>query len=320
MIDTSQATNQKEKVKIITDQLEKGIKELMSSEKYMDYLNKMSKLHNYSFRNTVLILMQHPDATMVASLTTWNKEFKRSVNKGEKGITILAPCRYKKYADRFVYDDNGDIRKDNDGVPITKRELVESLTFKPTYVFDASQTHGEPIPQIAVTELTGNVENYEKIVEAIKSVSPVEISFEKYNSNAKGFYSNEEKKIVIKEGMSEAQTLKTMLHEVTHSMLHDNDYLKKNGEEKDRTTKEVEAESTAYAVSSYLGLDTSEYSFGYISSWAGEQKIDAVKDSMETIRKTADELITAIERQLHPELTAERTESQQHSQSRALAV
>ena len=320
MIDTSQATNQKEKVKIITDRLEKGIKELMSSEKYMDYLNKMSKLHNYSFRNTVLILMQHPDATMVASLTTWNKEFKRSINKGEKGITILAPCKFKKYVDKFVYDDNGNIHKDNDGVPITKREMVESLAFKPTYVFDASQTHGEPIPQIVVSELTGTVENYEKIVDAIKSVSPVDISFESYKSNAKGFYSNAEKRIVIKEGMEELQTLKTLIHEVAHSILHDNEIMKSTGEKKDTQTKEVEAESIAYTVSSYLGLDTSDYSFGYISSWAGEQKIDAVKESMETIRKTADELITAIERQLHPELTAERTESQQHSQSRALAV
>jgi hypothetical protein len=320
MIDTSQATTQKEKVKIITDKLEKGIKELMSSEKYMEYLSKMSKLHNYSFRNTVLILMQHPDATMVASLTTWNKEFHRSVNKGEKGITILAPCKYKKYVDKFVYDDSGDIRKDNDGVPITKRELVESLTFKPTYVFDAGQTHGEPIPQIAVSELTGNVENYDKIVEAIKSVSPVDISFENYNSSAKGFYSNAEKRIVIKEGMEELQTLKTLIHEVAHSILHDNEIMKSTGEQKDTQTKEVEAESIAYTVSSYLGLDTSDYSFGYVSGWAGERKIDAVKESMETIRKTADELITAIERQLHPELTVDRTESQQHTQSRAMAV
>lgn len=321
MIDTSEANSRQEKVKIITDKLEQGIRDLMNSDNYKEYLTKMSKLHNYSFNNSVLILMQKPDATMVAGLTTFNKTFHRSVNKGEKGIVILAPAPFKKDIENPVFTPNGEPVIGMDGKQLTEKKQIEVQAFKPAYVFDVSQTHGEPVPTLGVDELSGNVDNYERVFEAVRNAAPVPVVFEQINSGAKGYYDSAEKKIVINEGMSQTQTLKTLIHETAHSMLHDNDYLKSTGEKKDRQTREVEAESVAYAVSSGLGVDTSEYSFGYIAGWAGSRKIDAVKESMETIRKCSSDIISSVERRLLPKQPFEaESQSQKHTKQKAIAV
>lgn len=320
MIDTSSANTRQEKVKIITDKLEQGIKDLMNSDRYKEYLSKMSKLHRYSFSNTVLILSQCPTATMVSGFNSWKTNFGRTVNKHEKGIVILAPAPYKKEIEAKIFDDNGKPVVGKDGREVTEKKIVQVQAFKPAYVYDVSQTSGKPVPKLGVDELTGAVNNYDKIFEAIKEVSPVDISFETITDGAKGYYSHIDKRIAINEGMSESQTLKTVIHETAHSLLHDNDYLKSTGEKKDRQTREVEAESVAYTVCSYLGLDTSEYSFGYISGWAGERKLDVVKESMETIRKTSSDIISAIEQHLHPELSLNIAEAQQQTKHRAIAV
>lgn len=320
MIDTSSANTRQEKVKIITDKLEQGIKDLMNSDRYKEYLSKMSKLHRYSFSNTVLILSQCPNATMVAGFNSWKTNFGRTVNKGTHGISILVPAPYKKEIEAKIFDDNGKPVIGKDGKEVTEKRVVQVQAFKPAYVYDISQTSGKPVPRLGVDELTGTVENYDKIFEAIKEVAPVNISFEKITDGAKGYYSHTDKRIAINEGMSELQNLKTLVHETAHSMLRDNDYLKSTGKPKDRKTKEVEAESVSYTVCSYLGLDTSEYSFGYISGWAGERKLDAVKESMETIRKTSSDIISAIERHLHPEMSLDIAEAQQQTKHRAIAV
>lgn len=301
MIDLSSQTTIPGKVKVITESLENGIKDLFSSEKYAFYLTAISKFYNYSFNNTILIAMQKPDATYVAGLQKWNKEFHRYVNKGEKGILILAPSPYKKEIESTVIDENGNPKIDENGNAVKERKTVEFQSFRPAYVYDISQTHGEPMPSIGVNELNGGVDNYEKIINTIKDIAPVNVTFEKIETGAKGYYSQIDKKIVINEGMSELQTLKTLIHETAHAMLHDNDFLKSTGEEKDRQTKEVEAESVAYTVCSYLGLPTSDYSFGYIAGWSGARQMDAVKESLETIKQCSTGIIADIEKRLIPE-------------------
>ncbi len=319
MIDTSAANSRQEKVKIITEKLEQGIQDLMNSDNYKEYLQKMSKLHNYSFNNTVLILMQKPDASLVAGMTTFNKEFHRTVNKGEHGITILAPAPYKKTIDKPVFDDEGHPVIVENGEQLTEKKVIEIEAYKPVYVFDVSQTSGEPIPTLGVDELEGTVDNYAKLFEAVKSVAPVPVEFDTITDGAKGYYSHTEKIIVLNEGMSELQTLKTLIHETAHSLLHDNDFLKSTGEKKDRQTREIEAESVAFTTCSYYGLPTDEYSFGYITGWAGERKLEAVKESMETIRKCSSEIITAVERHLYPELSL-KAESQDEKQTKHRAL
>lgn len=321
MIDTSSTDIRQGKVKIITDKLEEGIKALLQSDKYKEYLSAMSKFHNYSFNNTVLIVSQKPNATMVAGLQSWNKNFHRSVNKGEKGIVILAPAPYKKTVESKVFDNDGNPKLDKKGNQITEEKVIQVQAFRPAYVYDVSQTHGEPIPQITVPELCGEVKNYSKIFDAIKDTAPVDVSFEIIESGAKGYYSQIEKQIVINEGMSELQSLKTLIHETAHAMLHDNDFLKSTGEKKDRQTKEVEAESVAYTVCSYLNLPTDEYSFGYIAGWAGERELDAVRESMETIQRCSSDIIGKLEKRLIPEKTIQLTaETEQQEKTRTLAV
>ncbi len=321
MIDTSAATTRQEKVKIITDQLEQGIKDLLDSEKYKEYLGKMSKLHNYSFNNSILILLQKPDASMVAGMTTWNREFHRTINKGEHGITILAPVTFKKDIPKPVFDADGNPQYDEDGNLRLQIDRLEIQSFRPVYVFDVSQTSGEPVPTLGPDELSGTVENYDKIFEALKEVSPVPITFETITDGSKGYYSHKEKRIAIKEGMSPAMTLSTALHEIAHSMVHSQEVLRATGEVKDRQTKEVEAESISYACAkSIIGLDTSEYSFAYIAGWAGERKLEAIKESLETIRKCTDNIISAVERHLHPELSLSLGESQKQTKHKALSA
>lgn len=320
MINTTNAETRQEKVRIITDELQKGIQALFESDKYRDYLQKMSKLHNYSFNNTVLIFMQKPDATMVAGMSTWNKAFGRTVNKGEKGLVILAPSPYKKAVEKPLRDSEGNFVFDEHGQQITKRETIEIQSFRPAYVFDVSQTSGKPVPQLGVSSLDGTVERYDTVFEALRAASPVPVSFKPINGSAKGYYSLENKEIVLDENMSQLQTLKTFVHELAHSLLHDKDTLKTTGEKKDRNTCECEAESVAFTVCSYLGLDTSDYSFGYISGWAGARKTEAVIESMETIRKCSNDIITSIERQLYPEMTLNISESRTHIKHNSIAV
>lgn len=286
----------KEKVAEITDKLESGIKELFSSEKFKSYLNTMSKFHNYSFNNTLLIAMQKPDATLVAGFNAWKNNFGRNVNKGEKGIQIFAPAPYKIKKEEIKRDPDTDLPiLDKDGKPIVEEVERVIPNFKVVSVFDVSQTNGKELPTLGVDELSGNVTDYEKFFEALKEVSPVPIKLAEIDGSAKGFFNQEDKTITIKEGMSEAQTVKTAIHEIAHAMLHDKDLKKTDLEKpKDRATEEVEAESIAYTVCQHFGVDTSDYSFSYVASWGSGKDLSELKSSLETIRSTASELITQI--------------------------
>lgn len=285
----------KSKMDTIMNSLERGVHEIFTSEKYHIYLNTMSKFHNYSFNNTLLIAMQRPDATLVAGYQTWKKKFNRQVQRGEKGIKIIAPAPIKeKRRVEKVDEETQEIVIGDDGQPET--EIVERITprFRVTTVFDVSQTEGEPLPTLGTTELEGNVVIYEDFMKGLEELSPVPFRFEDIGNGAKGYYSNSEKYIAIQRDMSNAQTMKTAVHETAHAILHDRDIMQENGVSKDRTTKEVEAESVAYVVCSHFGLDTSEYSFGYIASWSSGKEMSELRNSMDTIRTSSSQLITDI--------------------------
>jgi antirestriction protein ArdC len=289
----------RDRVKAITAKLEEGIKNLFDSDKFKEYLNTMSKFHNYSFSNTLLIAMQKPGASLVAGFNTWKNQFGRYVNKGEKGITILAPTPYKVKKEVEKIDKNtGFPVLGKDGKPVTE-EVEETVPyFKSVYVYDVSQTNGREIPSLGADELSGNVQNYEKLFEALKTVSPVSIEFEKIMDGGKGYYHHKDKRIAIKEGMSELQNVKTAIHEIAHAKLHDRDLVKADiAEKKDRKTGEVEAESIAYTVCQHYGIDTSDYSFGYIAAWSSGKETPELKSSLETIRATANEIINKIDEQ-----------------------
>lgn len=289
--------NEKQKVKEITDKLEAGLKELFESEKYKSYLSTMSKFHNYSFNNTLLIAMQKPEATLVAGYQAWQKNFERHVNKGEKAIRILAPAPYKIKEERDKLDPvTGEMMFDENGMPQKEETEVTIPAFRAVSVFDVSQTDGKPIPELEVNELLSTVEGYENFVQALMNISPVTIAFEDIPGDSKGYFSTAEKRIAVQENMSESQTLKTMVHEVAHSMLHDKEVNQSMDiPAKDRNTKEVEAESVAFTVCQHFGIDTSDYSFGYIAGWSSGRNMKELKSSLDTIRKTASELITEIE-------------------------
>ena len=285
----------KSKMDTIMNSLERGVHEIFTSEKYHIYLNTMSKFHNYSFNNTLLIAMQRPDATLVAGYQTWKKKFNRQVQRGEKGIKIIAPAPIKeKRRVEKVDEETQEIVIGDDGQPET--EIVERITprFRVTTVFDVSQTEGEPLPTLGTTELEGNVVIYEDFMKGLEELSPVPFRFEDIGNGAKGYYSNSEKYIAIQRDMSNAQTMTTAVHETAHAILHDRDIMQENGVSKDRTTKEVEAESVAYVVCSHFGLDTSEYSFGYIASWSSGKEMSELRNSMDTIRTSSSQLITDI--------------------------
>jgi len=315
MADTNTGTDrktEKQKVQEITDKLEQGLKELFDSEKYKNYLSTMSKFHHYSFNNTMLIAMQKPDATLVAGFQAWKKNFERHVNMGERGIKILAPAPYKIKEERDKEDPiTGKPILDELGMPQKEEVEVTIPAFRVVTVFDVSQTDGKPIPELEAKELMASVERYEDFVKAITFVAPVPIGFEDIPGNSKGFYHLTDKRIAIQEGMSESQTLKTMIHEVAHSILHAKDVNNKDMAEqpKDSRTKEVEAESVAYTVCQHFGVDTSDYSFGYIAGWSSGKDMKELKSSLDTIRKTASELIDGIEHQLR-ELEKEREAEQ----------
>ena len=310
------AKTEKQKVQEITEKLEQGIKELFESEKYKTYLNTMSKFHNYSFNNTMLIAMQKPDATLVAGFKAWQKNFDRHVKKGEKGIRILAPAPYKIKEEQEKLDPvTGEIMLDKNGMPVTEEVEIKIPAFRVVPVFDVSQTDGKELPDIGVNELSGSVEDYEDFMQALMEVSPVPITYEDIDGDAKGYFHTTDHRIAIQEGMSQSQTVKTAIHEVAHAKLHDRERNQDIDKvlEKDRNTKEVEAESVAYTVCQHFGIDTSDYSFGYIAGWSSDRDMKELKSSLDTIRKTASELITGIEDRL-AELQKDRAVEQEQKQ------
>ena len=316
------STTEKQKVKEITDKLEEGLKELFESEKYRNYLSTMSKFHNYSFNNTLLIALQRPDASLVAGYQAWQKNFNRHVKRGEKGIRILAPAPYKIKEERDKLDPvTGEVMLDKDGMPQTEEVEVKIPSFRAVSVFDVSQTDGEPLPELEAKELLSTVEGYEDFIKAVTYVAPAPIGFEDIPGASKGYFNIEENRIAVQEGMSESQTLKTMVHETAHSMLHNKEVSKEDilAPAKDRNTKEVEAEGVAFTVCSHFGIDTSEYTFGYIAGWSSGRDMKELKSSLDTIRRTASELITGIEEQLR-ELQRDREIMQEQSQEFILAV
>lgn len=311
---------EKQRVQELTDKLEQGLQDLFNSDSYRNYLSTMSKFHNYSFNNTLLIAMQKPDATLVAGYKAWQKNFERHVNKGEKAIRILAPAPYKIKEERDKIDPvTQELLLDKDGNPQKEEVEITIPAFRAVSVFDVSQTDGKPIPELAAKELLSDVEGYQDMIRAVEAISPVPIELEEIVGDSKGYYDREAKRIAVQENMSESQTLKTMIHEVAHSKLHSKEVEQDEQMRKDRNTKEVEAESVAYTVCQHFGIDTSDYSFGYIAGWSSGRDTKELRSSMDTIRRTASELITGIEEQLQ-ELQRNREVSQEQTKESILLI
>ena len=310
--------NSAERMKEITDRLETGIQELFESERYKAYLTTMSKFHSYSFNNTLLIAMQ--GGQLVAGYNKWRDDFHRNVKKGEKAIKILAPAPFKAKKEVQKLDAQGRPVMGKDGKPVTEVQEIQVPAFKIVSAFDVSQTEGEPLPSIGVEELTGSVERYGEFFKALEQTSPVPIGFEDIPGGSHGYYHLTEKRIAIQEGMSELQTLKTAIHEIAHSKLHAIDPEAPDIEQADRPdsrTREVQAESVAYAVCQHYGLDTSDYSFGYVAGWSSGKDLKELKASLETIRATTHELITTIDGHL-AQLQKERQAQQEQPQAAPL--
>lgn len=280
----------------ITDKLEKGVRDVFQSDKYKQFLNVMAKFPRYSVNNTMLIMMQRPDAQLCQSFTGW-KQMGRYVKKGEKGISILAPAPYKIEREQTKLDEKGRPVFDADGEPVKEKVEVTIRAFKVVKTFDLSQTDGKELPTIGPSELVGNIEGYPKLLQALQEISPVPVSFELIDGDAKGFYHLEDKKIVVQDGMSEVQTIKTLLHEMAHQKLHDKDNVP---EAKDisRNGKEVEAESVAYVVCQHYGINTSDYSFSYVAGWSEGKETPELKASLDKIRQTASEFIYQIDQKM----------------------
>ena len=311
---------EKQRVQELTDKLEQGLQDLFNSDSYCNYLSTMSKFHNYSFNNTLLIAMQKPDATLVAGYKAWQKNFERHVNKGEKAIRILAPAPYKIKEERDKIDPvTQELLLDKDGNPQKEEVEITIPAFRAVSVFDVAQTDGKPIPELAAKELLSDVEGYQDMIRAVEAISPVPIELEEIAGDSKGYYDREAKRIAVQENMSESQTLKTMIHEVAHSKLHSKEVEQDEQMRKDRNTKEVEAESIAYTVCQHFGVDTSDYSFGYIAGWSSGRDTKELRASMDTIRRTASELITGIEEQLQ-ELQRNREVSQEQTKESILLI
>lgn len=311
---------EKQRVQELTDKLEQGLQDLFNSDSYRNYLATMSKFHNYSFNNTLLIAMQKPDATLVAGYKAWQKNFERHVNKGEKAIRILAPAPYKIKEERDKIDPvTQELLLDKDGNPQKEEVEITIPAFRAVSVFDLSQTDGKPIPELTAKELLSDVEGYQDMIRAVEAISPVPIELEEIAGDSKGYYDREAKRIAVQENMSESQTLKTMIHEVAHSKLHSKEVEQDEQMRKDRNTKEVEAESVAYTVCQHFGVDTSDYSFGYIAGWSSGRDTKELRASMDTIRRTASELITGIEEQLQ-ELQRNREVSQEQTKESILLI
>ena len=293
----------KEQIKALTEKIEEGIQNLFQSgdlEKYQAYLRTMSHFHHYSVNNQMLIFSQCPHATLVAGYQKWQNQFSRHVLRGEKGISILAPTPYKIKVEKEKLDPVTKLPLlDADGNTITEEKEVQIPMFRPVKVFDVSQTDGKPLPervQSPVAELTGNVEHYEAFMEALRRISPVPIEMKPLSNDLDGFFSPSKQSITLRDGMSEVQTVCAAVHEIAHSKLHD--YAKQpNSQPKDSSTEEIEAESIAYTVCAYFGIETSANSFGYVATWSKDKDLKAFKDSLGTIRKTSSELISGVEQQ-----------------------
>ncbi len=285
-----------ERVKALTEKLENGVKAIFESEDYARYLEAMSKFHHYSFGNCLLIFFQCPEASAVAGYTTW-KRLGRTVKKGEKGIQILAPCPTTLLVEQNKLDAQGQTILGPDGQPETESTLLKLQRFKIVYVFDVSQTEGKELPSLGVDELTGDVEGFDSIFHAVEALSPVPIHFREPQAS-KGCYNHLEQCIYVNEGMSQVQTLKTLIHETAHAKLHAlpvSAGIIMGAPVKDRRTREVEAESIAYVVCQHFGIDTSDYSFAYVTGWSRDKKLPELKASLECISDTASEIIDALE-------------------------
>lgn len=289
-----------EKMSAIQKKLEDGVRAIFTSEKYQEYISAMSKFPRYSINNCILIASQLPEASLVCGFRKWQTEFNRTVNKGEHGIMILAPIKGKTEVVEEVFDENNKAVVDENGNQKTEKVTREYQTFRPVYVFDVSQTSGDPLPTLA-SELNETVDSFEEMKSVLISISPVPVSFETINGGANGYYSPTAGKIVIDERLPQLQMLKTMVHEIAHATLGHG-----SKEDKwDRQTKEVQAESVAYWVTQMIGLDTSDYSFGYISGWSKDKEVSELKESLDVIKQTADKLSYSIEEKIK-ELRKER--------------
>ncbi len=293
----------RQEIEKITKELDEQVGKIFDSDNYKKYLKTMSKFHNYSFNNTLLIALQRPDASLVAGFNAWKNNFHRNVKRGEKGIKILAPAPVKKETEVEMLDPVTNKRiLDEHGNPRIEKVQVIIPMYKVAYVWDVAQTEGEELPSLGVNELTGKVDGYKKLIRAIESVAPVPVSYEDIKGGAKGYYSLSDKKIVVKAGMSESQTLKTLIHELSHSLLDDKDGPKiaiDRDEKTTRSDKEVTAESVSFTVMSFLGIENvGDYSFSYIAGWSSGKDLKELKASMETIRKTASFIISCIEEKL----------------------
>ena len=289
-----------EKVKEITARLEQGVQAIFDSDRYKEFLTAMSKFHDYSLNNTILIAMQ--GGNLVMGFRQWEKEFDRHVKKGEKGIKIFAPAPYK--VKKLVDKIDPETRKpmlDREGKVVKEEKEITVPAFKVITVFDISQTEGKEFPDLSVKPLLADVEQYEDFFAALEKASPVPIAFEQITNGANGYFSLTDKRIAIKEGVSELQAVKTAIHEIAHAKLHDIDLNAPKDEQQphvDRRTREVEAESVAYTVCQHYGLDTSDYSFGYVAGWSSGRELSELKSSLETIRSAAAEIINSIDENL----------------------
>ena len=297
-----------EKIKALTDKLEAGVKEVFESEQYKRYLKAMSKFHNYSFGNVMLILMQCPNASLVAGFHKWKKDFGRNVKKGEQGIQILAPCPYKKFIEQEV--------EKPDGTKELETVLQVRQGFKLAYVFDVSQTEGRELPSFGVDALTGDVQHYDEFYKSIEAVSPVPIIFRKSTDSSKGCYNHLEQKIYINDDLSQLQTLSVMIHELSHAVMHALPV--ENGKivgshEKDRRTREVEAESVAYVVCQHFGIETGDSSFAYVTSWSKNKELPELKASLECISKTASKMIEDLTEKC-PSLNVEKNQNEKREE------
>jgi len=291
------AEARKEEMDAMMTKLEKGIKDIFDGDNFKEYLNFCAKLPRYSINNQILIMLQRPDATMCQSFSGW-KEMNRFVKKGEKGIRIMAPSPFKKEVEQDRLDANGNPVIGVNGEPVKETVEITVNAFKPVSTFDISQTEGDPIPNIGVNELIGSVDGYEQLLGVIKEVVPVPITFEDIASGAKGYYNIEENRIAVQKDMSEAQTIKTIIHEAAHQALHSKEAMSKDAEQKSRNQKETEAESIAYVVCQHYGIDTSDYSFGYVATWSADKEVPELKASLDTIRRAAAGLIVKIDEKL----------------------
>lgn len=286
-----------DKLKELLEQAEQGTKAVFESENYRNYLATMSKFHSYSFRNSLLILMQKPEATHVAGYAAWKKKFNRQVQRGESGIQIVGYSPRKVNVEQEKKDSSGNTIIGADGKPVMEKVTRQVPSYVPVSVFDVSQTEGEPLPQL-VNELNGSVEAYQDLMQAIRDVSPFPVSFEEIQGGSKGFCDPVTQRIVIQQGMSEAQSVKTAIHEVTHADLHAPEQNLILADRTDRRTREIEAESTAFVVCEHYGIDTSDYTFPYLASWSSSKELAELQSSLETIQKQAGDLIDKIDTRL----------------------